>query len=115
MSLALYIDENVHAAITNGLRSRGIDILTVQEDERAGLADPLVLDRAVELGRILFTQDRDFLIEANRRQAEGISFIGIVYGHKLMISIGDCIRDLEIIAQIGTIEEFQNRVQFLPL
>ncbi|MCC5627323.1 hypothetical protein LC613_03750 [Nostoc sphaeroides CHAB 2801] len=29
MSVALYIDENVHRGITNGLRLRGVDVLTV--------------------------------------------------------------------------------------
>ncbi|HEY4564743.1 MAG TPA: DUF5615 family PIN-like protein, partial [Thermoanaerobaculia bacterium] len=46
MSLALYMDENVPRAITGGLRLRGIDVLTVQEDGLSGLADPEVLDRA---------------------------------------------------------------------
>lgn len=68
MSLALYMDENVHGAITTELRLRGVDVLTVQEDDRTGLPDPLVLDRAMALGRVVFTQDSDFLIEANRRQ-----------------------------------------------
>lgn len=93
MSLALYMDENVHGAITTGLRLRGVDVLTVQEDDRAGLPDPLVLDRAMELERIVFTQDSDFLIQANRRQAQGLSFAGVVYGHQLLVQIGDCIRD----------------------
>jgi hypothetical protein len=29
MSIALYMDENVHGAITNGLRQRNVDVLTV--------------------------------------------------------------------------------------
>ena len=41
MSLALYMDEHVHMAITIGLRFRDIDVLTVQEDNRAGTPDPL--------------------------------------------------------------------------
>lgn len=49
MSLALYMDENVHRAITTGLRLRGVDVLTVQEDQRAGFADPLILNRATGL------------------------------------------------------------------
>jgi hypothetical protein len=40
MSIALYMDENVHRAVTNGLRLRGIDVLTVQEDKRIGFPDP---------------------------------------------------------------------------
>lgn len=47
---------------------------------------------------MIFTQDSDFLIEA-------IEFIGI----------GDCIRDLELIAKLGKSEEFINIRQYLPL
>jgi hypothetical protein len=32
------MDENVHGAITNGLRQRNINVLTVQEDERSGIS-----------------------------------------------------------------------------
>jgi hypothetical protein len=49
MSLALYMDENVHRAITNGLRLRGVDVLTVQEDKLIGFPDPKILDRSTEL------------------------------------------------------------------
>jgi len=108
MSLPLYMDENVHGAITTGLRLRGIDVLTVQEDNRSGLPDPEILERATQLGRLVFTQDRDFLIEANRRQSQGIDFGGIVYAHQLLTQIGDCVRDLEIIAQLGELDEFVN-------
>ncbi len=31
MSIAFYLDENVHRAITNGLRIRNVEVLTVQE------------------------------------------------------------------------------------
>jgi hypothetical protein len=115
MSIALYMDENVHRAITIGLRQRGVDVLTVQEDGLSSFPDPRIFDRATELQRLLFTQDEDFLAEANRRQAESINFYGVIYGHKLIVSIGDCVRDLEIIAKACELEEFANRVQYLPL
>lgn len=115
MNLPLYMDENVHGAITSGLRLREVDVLTVQEDNLSGFADMLVLDRATELGRIVFSQDRDFLVEAKHRQSRGVPFPGIVYGHQLVVQIGDCIRDLELIAKLGELQEFENRVQFLPL
>jgi predicted nuclease of predicted toxin-antitoxin system len=82
MSIALYMDENVHRAVTNGLRLRGIDVLTVQEDQRIGFPDPKILDRATEIGRVLFTQDDDFLAEANHRQVKEIDFLGVIYAHK---------------------------------
>ena len=115
MSIAFYIDENVHRGITDGLRIREVDVLTVQEDGRTGFPDSVILDRAKELKRILFSQDDDFLAEATRRQQEKINFTGIVYAHKLKLPVGDCIRDLEIIAKAAYPEELANRVQYLPL
>lgn len=115
MSVALYIDENVHRAITDGLRIRGVDVLTVQEDGRASFPDALILDRATELERVLFSQDEDFLAEANRRQDKQINFAGVIYAHKLRVTVGDCVRDLEIIAKAASLEELNNRVQYLPL
>jgi hypothetical protein len=115
MSIAFYIDENVHRGITNGLRIRDVDVLTVQADGRIGFRDPIILDRATELERVLFSQDDDFLAEATRRQQARKNFSGVVYAHKLRISVGDCIRDLEIIAKAAYPEELANRVQYLPL
>lgn len=90
--------EHIHLAVTIGLRFRGIDVLTVQEDERTGISDSLIFDGATKLQRIVFSQDQD-LVEANRRQIEGIDFPGIIYAHQRLVTIGKCIRDLEIIAK----------------
>jgi len=77
MSIRLYIDVHVRRAVTAGLRLRGVDVLTAQEDGTGELPDPELLDRATELGRVLFTQDDDLLREAKRRQQTGESFAGI--------------------------------------
>ena len=91
-----------HGAITTGLRLRGVDIITVQEDGFSGMADDLVLKRATELGRIVFSQDRDLLVESKTlSKARDIIFLGVVYGHQLLVQIGDCVRDLELIAKLG--------------
>lgn len=115
MTIALYMDEHVHRAITVGLRLRGIDVLTVQEDDHRNTPDPQVLDRAAELGRVLFSQDDDLLAEATRRQRLGVSFAGVIYAHQLHTTIGICVRDLELIAQASEPHELENRVQYLPL
>ena len=109
------MDEHVHRAITLGLRLRDVDVLTIQEDGFAGITDPEVLERATVLQRVLFTQDDDFLVEAKRRQQQGIDFPGIIYGHQMLVSIGACIRDLELIAQIGEPKDLANSVRYLPL
>jgi len=110
MPLALYMDHHVPKAITNGLRARGVDVITAHEDGTDQFDDPELLDRANELHRILYTQDDDLLIEATRRMQEGISFHGVIYGHQLRVSIGGCVRDLEIMAKAGEAEDIINQV-----
>lgn len=115
MSIALYMDENVPLPITDGLRQRGVDVLTAQEDNRQGTLDSILLDRVAELQRVIFTQDEDFLAIANLRQQEGVNFPGVIYAHQQNITIGECVRDLEIIAKVSELEDLANRVQYLPL
>ena len=115
MSVALYMDENVKGPITRGLRRRGIDVMTAQGDIPPGTPDPEVLDRATELGRVLFSQDDDLVREAAKRQRSGESFTGVIYAHQDTVSIGQCVQDLEFLAQAGHPEDFENRVEYLPL
>ncbi|MCH7752085.1 MAG: DUF5615 family PIN-like protein [Planctomycetes bacterium] len=115
MSLLLYMDVHVHRGITLGLRRRGIDVLTSQEDETTTLPDDLLLDRASQLRRILFSQDRDFLRETSNRLSIGRASAGVVYAHPLRVPIGTCIADLEILAKLCTPEEMANQVIYLPL
>ena len=92
--LVLYMDHHVPRAITDGLRIRGIGVITAYEDSAGDMADTVLLDRASELGRVLFTQDDDLLAEATKRQKEGVTFGGVIYSHQLRISIGACIKDV---------------------
>jgi len=89
--------------------------MTAFEDGASEMEDSELLDRATELGRILFTQDDDLLAEASARQKKGILFSGVVYAHQMKVSIGTCINDLDLIAKAGENEDLANRVQFLPL
>lgn len=45
MSIRLYMDVHVRRAVTNGLRLRGVDVLTAQEDDAAEMDDRQLLDR----------------------------------------------------------------------
>jgi hypothetical protein len=109
------MDHNVPLSITTGLRIRQVDVLTAYEDEHHEVNDPTLLDRAAQLQRVLFTRDDDLVAEAVRRQREGVPFPGMVYGHQLRVSIGAAIRDLELIAKAGEIEDLVDTIQFLPL
>lgn len=109
------MDHHVPRAVTNGLRLRGVDTLTAHEDGTDELRDNELLDRASELGRVLFTQDDDLLREATDRQREGRPFAGVIFAHQLRVSPGDCVRDLEIVAKAGEPEDLADETPFLPL
>jgi hypothetical protein len=115
MSVALYMDHQVPQAVTNGLRRRGVDVLTAFEDGAQQAHDPVLLDRATALGRVLVTQDDDLLREGGLRQQQGVPFAGIVYGHQLRVSVGQLVTDLEIIAKVTDPPDMANQVMHLPL
>ncbi len=115
MSISLYMDVHVHRAITAGLRMRGVDVITAQEDGYRRALDPELLDRATALGRVLFSQDEDLLVEGQFRLTQSIPFAGVIYAHQLRITIGQCVRDLELIAQVYDPADMANRIEFLPL
>jgi hypothetical protein len=115
MSVALYMDAHIPRVITLGLRMRTVDVLTAQEDGAETLSDPELLDRAARLGRVVFTFDDDLLVEATKRQRAHQRLAGVIYAHPLQISIGQCIRDLELIAKAGEPEDLRDLVQYLPL
>ena len=115
MSLPLYMDVHVPLAITRGLRRRGVDVLTAQQDGAGELPDDQLLDRAGRLGRILFSRDQDLLAEAAKRMRAGKSFTTVVFARQADVSIGRCIADLELIAKSATPEDAVGQVVYLPL
>ncbi|MEX2172875.1 MAG: DUF5615 family PIN-like protein [Pirellulaceae bacterium] len=115
MSLAYYFDHHVPFAICEGLRSRSIDILTTVDDGSEHWSDEAILQRATELGRLVFTQDADFLAIGCEWVKSRRHFAGLVYGHQLRITIGQAIRDLELIAAVMTPGAMRDRVEWLPL
>ena len=115
MAHALYMDHSVKGAIVRGLRRRGLDVLTAQEDDNNEASDPQVMDRAMELERVVFAQDIDFVIEGERRQAEGIPFYGVIYAHPDKVPIGTCIEDIHILAELEDLDNLKGRVKRLPL
>ena len=113
--ISIYMDQHIPRAITEGLRLRGVDVITAYEDGADKMGDSELLDRATKLGRVLFTQDDDLLSEGAKRQKEGLPFNGILYAHQMRVSIGSCIHDLEIISKAGEAEDLLSKIQFLPL
>ncbi|MBC8123911.1 MAG: DUF5615 family PIN-like protein [Gemmatimonadaceae bacterium] len=114
MSVTFYFDECANGEIVKRLRIRQVDVLTVQEDGKSGSTDVDVLERACELGRVLFTQDEDFLSEVARRQRAWLPFTGVLYAHP-RTNIGECAEDLNLIAKAMKPTELAGEILYLPL
>jgi hypothetical protein len=55
MVRGLYMDVHVPSAVTEGLRRRGIDVLTSQQDGTREADDDVLLTRAMGFERLLFS------------------------------------------------------------
>lgn len=105
MAIRLYMNHNVVRAVTEGLRLRGVDVLTALEDGAHEMDDSDLLDRATALDRVLFSNDDDLATEARRRQRSGHFFSGV--------TIGQQTEQLELIAKASEPHELQNTLLFL--
>ena len=115
MPVALYMDVHIPMPITQQLRMRGVDVATATEEGTNQLLDGELLRHATARGRVLFTHDIRFKVLAEEWQRQGAPFAGLLYGHAEGASIGQYVRDLELIAKVATPEELSNCVLYLPL
>jgi predicted nuclease of predicted toxin-antitoxin system len=102
------MDEHVSKAVIRGLRVRGVDVLSVPEANMLEASDEAHLAFALEKGRVIFTQDADFL----RLAAAGHEHAGIVYARQ-GTSVGDIIQGLMLIVQVLEAEEMKGKIEYL--
>ena len=114
MPAKLYMDVHVPQAITDQLRRRDVDVLTAIEDQASKLSDEQLLIRAHALGRVVFTQDIRFKALAVQWLRERRAFAGLIFGHQLGGTIGQYVRDLELVAKASEAEEWLNGIDDLP-
>jgi len=107
-AVRLYADEQVARAVVRGLRQRGVDVLTAAEASLLGASDEKHLALARTQGRVIFTQDDDFL----RLHAAGLKHAGIVYASQ-GTRVGDIIRGLMLIHDLLEAEAMVGHVEFL--
>lgn len=115
MSLRLLMDEHVDVDITRALQKRGVDATPVQDVNLLASDDEIILEHASTKGLVVFTMDDDFLAIAAKRQRTAIPFSGVIYAKQESMSIGQCIRELEVVAGVYDPHDMVNVVQYLPL
>ena len=108
------MDVHVPQAITEQLRRRDVDVLTAIEDGVDTMLDRRLLERVHLLDRVIFTQDIGFRVMAQEWQRQNKPFSGLIFGHQLGGTIGQYVRDLELIAKSSEPDEWINVVEFLP-
>ncbi|GAX61209.1 hypothetical protein SCALIN_C19_0003 [Candidatus Scalindua japonica] len=83
-------------------------MLTIKEAGMLGATDTDHIALAKKEGRVIFTQDVDFL----RLHAKGTEHCGIVYAQQ-QTPIGEIIRCLTLLHQILDYNDMQNHIEFL--
>jgi len=106
--IKLYTDEHVPKAIVRGLRERGIDALTVSEAGMLSASDEEHPSFARREGRVLFTQDDDFL----RLHASGAKHAGILYARQ-QTAIGEIIHGIMLVAEVLDSQEMEGHLEYL--
>lgn len=109
MSLLLLCDEHIPYPVIQGLRRRGLDVISVQELGLSSEEDKVIMDKAREEKRVIYTQDADFL----RLHHAGHLHCGIIYHHPQSYSIGEAIRKIIIICEVTSIEAIKGHIKFL--
>lgn len=72
MRLSLLADEHVPRVFVGVLRSNGFDVTTAQDRYGQESVDESMLDDCAEEGRVVVTNDRDFVRLADERDHAGI-------------------------------------------
>lgn len=107
--IRFYLDENVPVIVARQLHARQIEAVTVRDLGMLGASDEAHLAKAKEMGRVLCTNDADYL----RFAAEGVSHAGIVFGQQDQHYIGEWVNFLTLVHAVYTPEEMVDRVEYL--
>jgi hypothetical protein len=115
--LRLVTDENFDGRILRGLMTRlpDLDVVRAQDAGLTGSSDRELLEWAAQEGRVLLTHDRrtmtGFAIE---RVRAGQTLAGVVVVSRWM-SVGDALRDVELLIGASEPEELRQQLLYLPL
>ena len=107
--IRFHLDEHIHSAIATGLRQRGIDVTMSADVGLRGASDEQHLEFARQSGRVLVTQDKDFL----QLHALGLLHAGIAYCKQGSRSIGHMLRALIVIYDSMSPDEVRGQLLYL--
>jgi len=98
----------VSNAIARGLRARGVDVTTTAEVGLQNASDDSQLEYIESAGRVIVTQDDDFL----RFHSAGQQHPGIIYSKHENRSVGEIIRFLQLVNDCLDPDDMRGRVEY---
>jgi predicted nuclease of predicted toxin-antitoxin system len=113
MALQFFFDECADEDVARALIAAGVNVVTVTDLGRKGLADEEQLRFATRQSRILYTTDHDYLRLAADFQRRGENFAGIAYHAPATRSKRQIIDALILIDSALQDSEMINRVEYL--
>jgi hypothetical protein len=110
----LYVDEDAaQRAVVDGLRSHGLDVLTVLEAGIVGESDEEQLTFATSQGRAVYTLNvADFCQLHTQFLTAGKGHCGVIVIPRQRYSVGEKIRRLAEITERLTAEQMINRLEY---
>jgi hypothetical protein len=111
--LSALADHHVKQPIVIGLRLHGMDVVTAMERQWDALADESLLEAATQEGRMLLTNDQDFLKIDGQWRLAGRSHCGIVFWPQSRRTIGEVVRSIVVFASTVNPNDCANRVEFV--
>lgn len=108
--MKIYADENIEQSIIEGLRRRKIEVISARELGYFGKPDEFHIKKAFEMKAVILTHDSDFLRIASNKK---IKHKGIIFSHSENLSLGRCIREVELITTVLSDRELENHIEFV--
>jgi hypothetical protein len=112
---ALYLDEDTSStALTDALRSRGVDVLRAFEVGLTERSDEEQLLWAASANRVIYTFNAKHFSALHNDIIEfGRSHAGIIVGHQQRYSVGEQLRRVSRILASRSPEQMRNQILYL--
>lgn len=110
-------DENFDNRILRGLQrvKPELDVIRIQDTEMAGADDPTLLAWVASESRILLTHDVETMVAfAYERVANGLPMTG-VFEIRDSVSIQIALQELILIIDASNMDEWKDKVTYIPL
>ena len=108
-AIRYHLDENMDPDIAVALRKSGIDITTSQEQGLLSRSDDEQWDWIRGQGRVLITDDQDFLVFTSTTQDHP----GVVYCRRTAHTMGEIIRFLILCHGVYAAEDMEGKVEYV--